>query len=93
MNRHSYAVPNATGTHGGRGGVEPVGDRPGHHRRNGPPLGVRAGGVQRHHAVADRRSIDAGADLADGPGAQVADDVRARRRRRRRGRAGRRPRC
>jgi hypothetical protein len=36
---------------------------------------MRSGGVQRHHAVSDRVSLDAGADLAHLPGAEIADHV------------------
>ena len=58
------------------GRIEPGGDRPGHGRRDGSPGGVRPGGVQGDHPVADCASFDAGGDLAHGPGAQIADDMR-----------------
>ena len=36
---------------------------------------MRPGCVQGDHALAYRTVLDAGADLADGPGAEVAHDV------------------
>ena len=66
----------------GGGRVQAVGDRPRGHGRHDPLGGMRAGHVQRHHAVAGRAVLDAGAGLDDSARGEVADDVRDRRGRR-----------
>ena len=58
------------------GGIEAVGDRPGHDRGGHSPGGVRSGEVQGDDPVADCASLHAGGDDRHGPGAQIADDVR-----------------
>jgi hypothetical protein len=56
--------------------IEPLGNRPGHHGRYDPLLGVGAACVQRHHLVADCGALDSLADLGHRAGAEIADDVR-----------------
>ena len=82
MNRHSWAVPNATGTHAADAASSPSGIGQVVIAGNGPLGGVRARHVQGHDPVADRAVLDAGADLDDRARGEVADDVRDRRRRR-----------
>jgi hypothetical protein len=62
--------------------VQPVGDRPGDDRGNGPLRGVRARREQGHDPVADRAILDPCTHLSDRARGEVAHDVRNRRRRR-----------
>ena len=76
MKRHSCAVPNATGMQAAFAGSSPSGTGQVMIAGTTRFCRVRAVGVEGDHLVADGGVLDAGADLDDRAGAEVADDVR-----------------